>query len=204
MHYAEFILVSHKLTNNIILKLVQDDKPYFVMQKEDCFYLGKIVKKYSFKGEVLAKLDTDQPELYENLDSILVELRGDLIPFFIEQSQLHKSELLRIKFEEVDTEQDADSILKSDLYLPLEFLPKLEGDKFYFHEIIGFTIEDVNFGKVGIIKSINDSTAQELFEIDRDGIEILIPMNDEFIKKVDRDNKTILVETPEGLIDLYL
>ena len=174
------------------------------MQKEDCFYLGKIVKKYSFKGEVLAKLDTDQPDIYDNLDSILVELRGNLIPFFIEKSQLHKSELLRIKFEEVDTDQDANSILKCDLYLPLEFLPKLEGDKFYFHEVIGFTIEDVSFGKVGIIKSINDSTAQELFEIDRDGIEILIPMNDEFIKKVDRKNKTILVETPEGLIDLYL
>lgn len=174
------------------------------MQKEDCFYLGKIVKKYSFKGEVLAKLDTDQPELYENLDSILVELRGNLIPFFIERSQLHKSELLRIKFEEVDTEQDADSILKSELYLPLDFLPKLEGDKFYFHEVIGFIMEDINFGKVGTIKGINDSTSQALFEIDREGIEILIPLNDKFIKKVDRKNKTILVETPEGLIDLYL
>lgn len=174
------------------------------MQKEDCFYLGKIVKKYSFRGEVLAKLDTDQPDIYENLDSILVELRGSLIPFFIESSQLHKSKLLRIKFEEVNTEQDADSILKSDLYLPLEFLPKLEGDKFYFHEVVGFTIKDTNFGKVGIITGINDTTSQALFEIDRDGIEILIPLNDEFIKKVDRENKIILVKTPEGLIDLYL
>ena len=174
------------------------------MLKEDCFYLGKIVKKYSFKGEVLAKLDTDQPELYENLDSILIELRGNLIPFFIEHSQLHKSELLRIKFEDVDTEQDADSILKSELYLPLEFLPKLEDDKFYFHEVIGFIVEDTNFGKVGILKGINDSTSQALFEIDRNGIEILIPINDDFIKKVDRNNKIILVETPEGLIDLYL
>ena len=58
--------------------------------------------------------------------------------------------------------------------------------------------------KVGIVKAINDSTAQSLFEVDRDGIEILIPMNDKFIVKVDRDNKTIFVETPEGLIDLYL
>lgn len=174
------------------------------MQKEDCFYLGKIVKKYSFKGEVLAKLDTDQPELYENLDSILIDLRNNLIPFFIEDSQLHKSELLRIKFEDIDTEQDANSILKSELYLPLEFLPKLEGDKFYFHEVIGFTIDDVNFGKVGTIKGVNDNTAQALFEVDRDGIEILIPINDELIKKVDRKNKNILVETPEGLIDLYL
>ncbi len=174
------------------------------MQKEDCFYLGKIVKKYSFKGEVLVKLDTDEPELYEHMESVYVNLRNNLIPFFIESSQLHKSELLRIKFEDVDTEEDADTLLKSELYLPLEFLPKLDDDKFYFHEIIGFKVEDKNFGDVGIIKAINDSTAQSLFEIDRNGIEVLIPMNDEFIIKVDKANRVIIVETPEGLIDLYL
>lgn len=174
------------------------------MLKKDCFYVGKIVKKYSFKGELLIKLDTDEPEIYEDMESVFVELRNNLVPFFIESSQLHKSELLRIKFEDVDTEQDADALLKSDIYLPLEFLPKLEGNKFYFHEIIGFTVEDVNFGTVGIVKSVNDSTAQALFEIDRDGIEILIPLNDAFIKKVDKDAKLIVVDTPEGLIDLYL
>jgi 16S rRNA processing protein RimM len=174
------------------------------MQKKDCFYLGKIVKKYSFKGEVLIKLDTDEPELYEHLDALFIDLRNSLVPFFIESSQLHRSELLRVKFEDLDTEQDADSILKCDVYLPLEFLPKLEGDKFYFHEVIGFTVEDVNYGNVGIIKSVNDSTSQALFEIDRNGIEILIPMNDAFIKKVDKKKKLIIVETPEGLIDLYL
>ena len=134
---------------------------------------------------------------------MFVQVRNNLIPFFIESSQLHKSELLRIKFEEVDTEADADALLKSELYLPLEFLPKLEGNKFYFHEVIGFKITDKNFGEVGTVKAINDSTAQALFEVDRDGIEILIPMNDEFIVEVNRETKTILVETPEGLIDLY-
>ena len=49
------------------------------MTKEDCFYLGKIVKKYSFKGELLAKLDTDQPDIYENLDAIFIEVNGTLI-----------------------------------------------------------------------------------------------------------------------------
>ncbi|MFK7833605.1 MAG: ribosome maturation factor RimM [Winogradskyella sp.] len=174
------------------------------MKKEDCFYLGKVVKKYSFKGELLAKLDTDEPDLYDNLDAIFIDLRGNLIPFFVESSQLHKSELLRLKFEDVNTEADADALMKTHLYLPLDLLPKLEGNKFYFHEVIGFTIKDENFGEVGILKSINDSTAQSLFEIDRDGIEILIPMNDEFMVKVDRKNKTILLNTPEGLIDLYL
>lgn len=174
------------------------------MKKEDCFYLGKIVKKYSFKGELLAKLDTDEPELYNNLDSIFIDLRGNLVPFFLENSQLHKSDLLRLKFEDVNTEADAESLLKNDLYLPLELLPKLEGNKFYFHEVIGFKVIDKNFGEVGIIKSINHATAQALFVIDRNDIEILIPMNDEFIIEINKNDKSILLNVPEGLIELYL
>ena len=174
------------------------------MQKKDCFYLGKVVKKYSFKGELLIKLDTDEPEIYENLDAVFIELKNNLVPFFIESSQFHKSELLRVKFEDVQTENDADHLLKAAVYLPLEFLPELEENDFYYHEIIGFKIIDESFGEVGVIQSINDSTAQALFEIDRNGKEVLIPMNDDFITKVDKTNKEIHVTTPEGLIELYL
>ena len=174
------------------------------MHKKDCFYLGTIVKKFSFKGELLAKLDTDEPELYEDLDAVFVDLRGTLVPFFIESSQLHKSDLLRIKFEDINTEADADTLIKTELYLPLAALPKLSGNKFYFHEVIGFQIVDENFGPVGTIVSINDTTAQALFEIEHNGKEILIPINDEIITKVDREQKTITVKAPDGLIELYL
>lgn len=174
------------------------------MKKEECFYLGKIVSKFSFKGEVLIKLDTDEPESYLKMESVFVDYNNNLVPFFIDKSALHKSDLLRVKFEDVDSEEDADDLMKADIYLPLTLLPKLEGDQFYYHEIIGYTIQDINFGEVGIVKAVNDSTAQALFEVDRNGVEILIPMNDEFIGKIDRESKVIYVETPEGLIDLYL
>lgn len=174
------------------------------MKKKDCFYLGKIVKKYSFKGELLAKLDTDQPELYTQLDTLFIDINNSLIPYFIEESQLHKSDLLRIKFEDVSSEIDAEQLLKKEVYLPLALLPNLEGNTFYYHEIIGFTIVDENFGNVGTISAVNDSSAQVLFEIDRNGIQILIPLNDDIISSVDRTNKTITVNTPPGLIELYL
>jgi 16S rRNA processing protein RimM len=174
------------------------------MRKEDCFYLGKIVRKHSFKGEVVIKLDTDEPELYQEMESVYVDFGNNLVPFFIEKSSLNKGNQLRVHFEDVNSEADADAILKSDIYLPLTMLPKLTGDQFYYHEIIGFTVVDISFGEVGIIVHINDKAAQPLFEIDRDGKEIFIPMVDEFIKKVDRANKTIEVQTPEGLIELYL
>jgi 16S rRNA processing protein RimM len=174
------------------------------MRKEDCFYLGKIVKKHSFKGEVVVKLDTDEPELYGNMESVFVDLGGNLIPFFIEKSSLSKSTMLRLKFEDVNSEEEADAIVKAGIYLPLDLLPKLEGDKFYYHEVIGFTVMDRNFGEVGVVVNVNDTAAQPLFEIERDDKEIFIPLIDDFIKKVDRKKKEIQVETPEGLIDLYL
>ena len=174
------------------------------MQKKECFYLGKIVRKHSFRGEVVVKLDTDEPELYADLNAVFVDLGKNFLPFFIEKSLLQKGNQLRVKFEDVSTEADAEAILKADVYLPLDLLPKLTGNKFYYHEVIGFTIEDVNFGKVGIISGINDSTAQPLFEVNNGDTELLIPMIDAFIKKVDRKNKTITVETPEGLIEMYL
>lgn len=174
------------------------------MTKEECFYLGRIVSKFSFKGEVLIKLDTDEPESYLEMESVFVEYDNNLVPFFIEKSNLQKSNLLRVKFEEVDSEEDAEDLLKCDLYLPLNLLPELSEDQFYFHEVIGFTVEDVNYGTVGTLKGINDTTSQALFEIEKDGKEILIPMNDQFLQKVDKKNKKIIVQTPEGLIDLYL
>ena len=174
------------------------------MKKEDCFYLGKIVKKYSFKGEVLLKLDTDQPELYEQLDALFLDLNNSLIPYFIEKAQLHKSDVLRIKFEDVSTEGAAEELLKKEVYLPIDLLPKMEGNRFYYHEVIGFEVIDENFGSVGLISNINDTTAQALFEIDREGTELLIPLNDDIIRSVDRNKKTVNVHKPQGLIDLYL
>lgn len=174
------------------------------MRKEDCFYLGKIAKKFSFKGEVLAYLDTDEPELYENLESVFVEFNNHLVPFFIESSSLHKNDFLRIRFEDTQTEEEADQLLNCAIYLPLNMLPKLEGNKFYFHEVIDFDVEDTRLGIIGKIVSINDSSAQPLFEILNGSTEILIPMIDHFIVKIDRENKKVVLNTPEGLVDMYL
>lgn len=174
------------------------------MRKEECFYLGKIAKKFSFKGELLAYLDTDEPELYEKMESVFVELNKNLVPFFIENSSLHKNDFLRIKFEDVNTEEDTDELIGRELYLPLSFLPKLEGNQFYYHEVIGFEIEDQRLGMVGKIVSVNDSTAQPLFEVLNGEVEMLIPMIDQFLVKVDRENKKVIMNLPEGLVEMYL
>nr|WP_314678145.1 ribosome maturation factor RimM [uncultured Capnocytophaga sp.] len=174
------------------------------MRKEDCFFVGTIVSKFSFKGEVLVKIDTDDSSLLENRESVFVELGRELIPFFIQKCSYHKANLLRIKFEEVDTERDAEALLKQSLFLPLSLLPKLSGNKFYYHEVIGFEVVDVNYGRVGVITHVNDQSSQPIFEIEHEGQQILIPLHDDFLKEVNRKDKRIIVEAPEGLIELYL
>ena len=110
------------------------------MRKEDCFFLGTVVAKYSFKGEVLIKLDTDDPEAYLSLQSFLVEDDSRLIPYFTTKVQLHKTQLLRVSIEDISSEHEANILIGKSVYLPLDQLPKLADDQFYYHEIIGFEV----------------------------------------------------------------
>ncbi len=174
------------------------------MRKKDCFYLGKIAKKFSFKGEVLIYLDTDEPELYTDLESVFVDINGHLVPFFIDEASIHRNTFLRVKIEDVDSEAEADELVGNEVYLPLSMLPKLEGNKFYYHEVVDFDAIDINLGHFGTILRIVDNGIQALFEVQKDDAIILVPMIDEFIVEVNRQEKFVKFNTPKGLIDLYL
>jgi 16S rRNA processing protein RimM len=83
-------------------------------------------------------------------------------------------------------------------------LPPLEGNKFYFHEIIGFEVIDSEKGNIGKILGVYENAPQPLLSIDCEGKEILLPIIDEVILNVDRQAKQMSVKSPEGLIELYL
>ena len=171
---------------------------------KDYYYLGKITKKYSFKGEVLLKIDTDQPGYYKKIKSLFIYKKDKLNLHKIDVIRFHKDKVLRIKFHDINSEQEANSIVNCEIYLPLNSLPVLKGNKFYYHDVINYLVVDENFGEVGKIKNIKENISQDLFVIDYKSNDVLIPIHDEFIINVDRDKKQIIVKTPEGLIDLYI
>ena len=172
------------------------------MEKQDCYYLGKIVSKFSFRGEVLLKLDSDESPALQ-LKTIFIEIDKILVPFSIIKISLHKSSLLKIKFDGVDSETLADKILRRNTFLPLNDLPKLDGNKFYYHEIIGFKAEDLHRGEIGIIKEVNDQTSQPVVKINtNENKEVMIPLVDDFLIKLERNKKKIIFNLPQGLIDL--
>ena len=173
------------------------------MKTDDCYYFGIITRTVGYKGELDIFMDVDNPLEYNNLESVFVKLETGLIPYIIEKLQI-KNNHATVRFHDVDNEM-AMSLLKKELYLPLSLLPELKGNKFYFHEIKEFQVIDKQKGEIGIVKSVLDFPAQAVLQINSiQNKEILIPITDNIIINVDRNNKTISINAPEGLIDLYL
>ncbi len=172
------------------------------MTKEECYRLGNITKPFGIKGQMVFYLDVDSPDDYADLDSAFVEVKDALIPYFFKVDNINGNKAV-VTFEDL-TPQEAQALAGHDLYLPLDLLPELTGNQFYFHEVTGFKVIDVEKGEIGIIQSIIEYPAQPLFSIMNGDKEILIPVIDPIIKKVDREQRTITIDAPNGLIDLYL
>lgn len=172
------------------------------MRKEDCFYLGHISRMHGLKGEVIAVLDTDRPEAYIELESVFVDNRGELIPFFIEEVATNSKGHFIIRFEDLSPEE-TEGLVGSELYLPLSQLPPLSGKAFYFHEVIGFKVLN-NKEEIGTCTKMMENGAQPLFVIESpSGDEILAPAVDEFIIAIDRARQRIELDLPQGLLELY-
>ncbi|TWP27336.1 16S rRNA processing protein RimM [Apibacter muscae] len=171
------------------------------MLLKDCYYVGTITKTHGLKGHLVAKLDTDEPEVYENLESVFININGMPIPFFLVECQLLNKNSLRIKFE--NTSLNSQELIGKDIYLPLEFLPQLSGKQFYYHEVINFNILDQNNISVGKIIEINDQSPQSLFSIELlNSKNIYIPIINDWIIEVNRKEQYIKMNLPEGILDI--
>ncbi len=174
------------------------------MNKDDFFYLGKILKTHGNKGQVIVLLDVDDPEDYLALESVYLDLHGERIPFFIGSLELKHNRKAVIQFQDFDSIEDAESLQGLEMYLPITKLPALKGNRFYYHEIIGFAVVDQQHGDIGLVEDILELPHQSLFQIRHGGKEILVPIVDDIILKVDRKKKQLLISAPEGLIEIYL
>ncbi|MXV37628.1 16S rRNA processing protein RimM [Flavobacteriaceae bacterium Ap0902] len=171
------------------------------MQKKDCYYLGTITKAHGYKGELNVHLDTDEPELYQDLESVFIEKNGLLVPFFLTKAQLHKKNHLRIILEDFD---DPTSLIGREIYLPLSTLPPLEGNKFYYHEVVGFQVINADDNLIGEITHVRDTTSQDLLEVlTPTETTVLIPLIDDWIVEVDRENNVLRMDLPKGLTDVF-
>ena len=173
------------------------------MTKNDCFFFGKITKTHGLKGELTVKLDVANPEDFKDLRYLLIEDRGNLIPYFIENQKINDDKMI-VRLQDVKKVEQAVAFMGKAVFLPNEFMPELEDDDFYYKEIVGFKMIDALKGEIGEISDVLEYPTQAVIQVMKDGKEILIPIHDDIIQKVDKKAKILTVKAPEGLIDMYL
>jgi 16S rRNA processing protein RimM len=173
------------------------------MTKDNCFELGKITKTHGLKGEVVLWLDVDFPEDYEDLESLFLEVKGELVPFFMKSYRPSGNRAI-VQFEDIDTFEKAEELVNLQAYLSIEELPELEDDQFYYHEIIGFKVIDKNLGALGTVQTVHSMQAQDLLVMDYKSKEVLIPVISEIVLDANKEAKILNVNLPEGLLEVYL
>jgi len=174
------------------------------MKQDELFQLGKIVRTFGTKGEVVLQVDVDLFSRIKKLESVYLKINENLVPFFIELIQPKAKGQVMVKFLDVESTGDASLLAGCEVFIPIAIVPKPKGSQLYSIEIEGYTVIDAKRGETGTVRTVLEMPQQALLAIDFNGKEILVPIVDEIVKKIDRKTKTIHIEAPEGLIELYL
>ena len=169
------------------------------MTINDVFYYGIITKPKGFKGELHFK--NDAPDLEVNDIEQVYLLIGKHLAEYKVQKISSLGDKGHVKFEGIDTEKEAQSLLKFKMYLSLDEFPEME-DNESIQELVGFKVYDEKAGLIGEVYSVNDSTPQVLLNVKNGKREIYIPLVEQFIKTMDAAKREIHFILPDGLVDL--
>ena len=170
-----------------------------MIRKEEVYKIGRIGKAHGIQGEVTLQFDDDVFDRAD-VDFLVLEVDGILVPFFMEEYRFRSDTTALVKFCDIDSQDRARELTGCDVYFPLDLVPDDDEAPLSVSFLVGFSLVDAATGKtVGTIASVDDSTANLLFELE-DGM--LIPANDDLITSIDKDKRQITMELPEGLLNL--
>jgi 16S rRNA processing protein RimM len=173
------------------------------MPLDDYYEIGFILKPHGLKGAVSIQLDVDQPAQYQEMESVIVRIGENLVPFFISSLQISGDKGI-MQLEDIINIEAATELKSCALMLPTEVLPKLEDGKFYFHEVIGYQVVDEHSGPLGIIENVLSGGNQDLISMKYKGVEVLIPIADDIVLRAEHATKQMMVKLPDGLLEIYL
>lgn len=173
-----------------------------MIRRDDVYKIGKLGKPHGVKGEITFAITDD---VFDRVDAeyLVLDINGILVPFYMEEYRFKNDENVLVKFEDIDTQEQARNYTGCDVYFP-RHLSDSDEEHMTWAEIIGFHLVDAPTGKViGTLESVDNSTANLLFEVNTpEGKELLIPANEDLLEEVNAEKKEIRMAIPEGLLDL--
>ena len=162
--------------------------------------IGKVVKSKGKRGELKLRLYSEH-YLKPFFPKVYLHKKGSLEEFEVETLRPYKDGYL-IKLKEIDTLDQAWELVGQDILVPEEFLRPLEEDNYYLFQLIGSSVISIKKKKVGTVKDILFVENNELLVVGKGKTEILIPFTKSICIKIDLANKEILINPPDGLLEL--
>jgi 16S rRNA processing protein RimM len=166
------------------------------------YTIGYVQRTVGLKGEFAIRLDVDEPKRYMGIDALFLQDETENIPLFLTSSRVNGTEMV-VKPEGVDSQEEARRCVGKTVCLPMAALPDIGEKRFYFHEIKGFEVIDERCGAIGIVEGVIERMMQPVLQVLDGRIEILLPLPEGAVQKVDRVDRKLYVQSPEGLIELY-
>ena len=172
-----------------------------MIKKENTYRIGRITKAHGLKGEVVFNFEDD---IFDRVECpyLICEVDGILVPFFIEEYRFKNDSSALMKFEDIDSVEQAQRLLGSEVYFENKYIEEGDAEEVSLNYFIGFTLTDTDGHTIGRITGIDDQTENWLFEVETATSSVLIPAHDDFITAINHQNKTIEMNLSEGLLDL--
>ena len=172
-----------------------------MIKQEDVYKIGILTKPHGIKGEVSFSFTDDVFDRVE-CDYLICLMDGILVPFFMEEYRFKTDNVALVKFEGIDTAEQARRFTNIEVYFPHRLAAEAPADELSWAYFVGFEVEDIHNGDLGRVVEVDESTVNTLFVIEHGGREILVPAQEEFIRALDHEKRRLVLQIPEGLMHL--
>lgn len=173
--------------------------------REELIAIGRYNKPHGVAGEISATIDVDI-EVLQALSCLISDVDGIYVPFFVNACRPKTAETVLLTIDGIGNEREATRLVNHDIYaLKSEFSEESEdadADGYPLDYFIGFTLSDADGQVVGEIVDVDEQTENAIFIIDRDGDELMVPASDDLIVEFDLEKKMMVMDLPQGLLDL--
>lgn len=171
-----------------------------MISKDSVFPVGEVQKTHGIHGELNVRFTTDLFDL--DIPFFIFEMDRILVPFFVKSLRPKSGTTALMLLDELEKEEDSREMIGKTVYLPNEYLGRIADDEIEPEYFTGFEVFEKAAGKIGEVLEIDDSTENVLFVIQSGENELLIPMVEEYILEIDHEKRKILMDLPEGLLEL--
>lgn len=176
-----------------------------MIQREELIAIGHFNKPHGVAGEISATVDVDV-DVLNSLSCLVSDIDGIYVPFFINACRPKTAETVLLTIDGVDDEREVARLVNKDIYaLKRDYnqaSDEAEADGYPLDYFIGFELQDSDGSRVGEITEVDEQTENAIFIIDRDGDELMVPASDDLIVEFDIDKRVMVMDLPDGLLDM--